>query len=44
MLIDFNKERLEQTLSDFYAAIGVNINIADENFQMISDRYGLNNK
>lgn len=44
MLIDFNKERLEETLSDFYAAIGVNINIADENFQMISDRYGLNNK
>lgn len=44
MLIDFNKERLEETLSDFYAAIGVNINIADENFQMISERYSLNNK
>ena len=44
MLIDFNKERLEETLSDFYAAIGVNINIADENFRMISERYSLNNK
>ena len=44
MLIDFNKERLEQTLSDFYTAIGVNINIVDEKFQMLSDRYSSNNK
>ena len=44
MLIDFNKERLEQTLSDFSDAIGININITDENFKMLSNRYGSHNK
>ena len=44
MLIDFNKERLEQTLSDFYTATGVNIDILDETFQKLCDRSCSSNK
>ena len=44
MLIDFNKQRLEKILSDFSVATGININILDENFNMLSERYQAHTK
>ena len=44
MLIDFNKERLERILSDFSVATGININMVDENFNMLSERYQAHTK
>ena len=44
MIIDFNKERLENTLSDFLNATGININITDENFNLLTNRCGSHSK
>ena len=44
MIIDFNKERLENTLSDFLNATGINIKITDENFNLLTNRCGSHSK
>lgn len=44
MLIDFNKEKLDKVLTDFCVATGLNINITDENFNMLLERYNAHNK
>lgn len=44
MLIDFNKERLESVFSDFLNATGININITDENFNILTNRYSSHSK
>lgn len=44
MLIDFNKDKLDKVLTDFSVATGININVTDESFNMLLDRYNVHNK
>ena len=44
MIIDFNKERLENTLSDFLNATGININVTDESFNILTNRCSSHSK
>ena len=44
MIIDFNKERLENTLSDFLNATGITINVTDESFNILTNRCSSHSK